>query len=174
MYKHPFYIDKVTNSIENAASGKSYDTETKPLTLADLKKVLKKNGWRFNWRSEFKYKGRLLYKLIVKDDAAIQGLISLEPVENYVEMHLIETAPHNYGKSKKYIGVAANLVAFACKMSFDAGFDGFVAFRAKTQLIQHYANTLGAELIFRDRMSISGKSARKLVNSYYKNYLDGK
>ncbi|MEJ0107026.1 MAG: hypothetical protein WDO19_32780 [Bacteroidota bacterium] len=174
MDKHLFYIDKITNSIENAVTGKSYDTETKSLTIADLKMVLKKNGWRFNWRSEFKCKGRLLYKLILKDDTAIQGLISLEPVENYIEMHLIETAPHNYGKSKKYIGVPANLVAFACKMSFDAGFNGFVAFKAKTKLIQHYADTLRAELIFRDRMSISGKSAKKLVNSYYKNYLDDK
>jgi hypothetical protein len=33
---------------------------------------------------------------------------------------------------------------------------------------------LGAEVIFRNRMAISGDSAKKLVNSYYKNYLDGR
>ncbi len=85
-------------------------------------------------------------------------------------MHLIETAPHNYGKTKHYLGVAGNLVAFACKMSYDFGFDGFVAFTAKTQLIDHYIETLGAELLFRNRMSISGYAAKKLVNSYYKKY----
>ena len=111
-----------------------------------------------------------MYKLVVKDDTTIQGLISLEPYENYIEMHLIETAPHNYGKSKKYLGVPGNLVAFACKMSFELGFDGYVGFAPKTQLIQHYINTLGAELIFRNRMRISTNSAKKLVDSYYKNF----
>ena len=114
-----------------------------------------------------------MYKILVKSDTTIQGLISLQCIENYIELHLIETAPHNFGESKRYIGVPGNLVAFACKMSFDNGFEGFVAFRAKTQLIQHYIDTLGAELIFKDRMCISGNSAKKLVNSYYKNYLGG-
>ncbi|HMF73753.1 MAG TPA: hypothetical protein VK616_19865 [Flavitalea sp.] len=174
MRKHPFYIDKITNSIEDAATGKNLDTDVIPVIITDLKMVLKKHGWRFNWRSEFKYKDRQLYKLVVRGETMIQGLISLQPVENYIEMHLIETAPHNYGSSKKYVGVPGNLVAFACKMSFDFGFEGFVGFRAKTQLIKHYIDTLGAELIFRDRMSISENSAKKLVNSYYKNYLDGR
>lgn len=173
MSNQSFYIDKITNSIEDAATGKSLDTAVHPLILADLKTVLKKNGWRFNWRSEFKYEDRELYKLIVKSETNVQGLISLQPVENFIEMHLIETAPHNYGSTKKYRGVAGNLVAFACKMSFDAGFEGFVGFTAKTQLINHYIETLGAELIFRNRMGISGDSAKRLVNSYYKNYFDG-
>ncbi|MEJ7736986.1 MAG: hypothetical protein WKF97_06130 [Chitinophagaceae bacterium] len=174
MPNHPFYIDKITTSIEDAATGKSLDTDVLPLILTDLKTVLKKDGWRFNWKSELRYEDRQLYKLIVKGESTIQGLISLQPVENYIEMHLIETAPHNYGSSKKYVGVPGNLVAYACKMSFDAGFEGFVGFTAKTQLIKHYMDTLGAELIFRNRMSISGNSAKKLVNSYYKNYLDGR
>jgi len=168
MHKHSFYIDKITNSIEDAASGKNYDTDVILVTSTDLKIVFKKNKWNFNWKAEFKKKDRQLYKLIVKGDTTIQGLISLEPYENYIEMHLIETAPHNYGKSKKYLGVPGNLVAFACKMSFELGFDGYVGFAPKTQLIQHYINTLGAELIFRNRMRISTNSAKKLVNSYYK------
>lgn len=48
----------------------------------------------------------------------------IEPMDGYVEMHLIETAPHNYGQSKQFLGVVGNLVAFACKVSFDLGFDG--------------------------------------------------
>ncbi|NII27354.1 hypothetical protein HB364_19850 [Pseudoflavitalea sp. X16] len=173
MHRHSFLIDKITNSIEDAQTGKSYKTEVVPVELTDFKTVLKKNGWRFNWRKEHKHAERQLYKILVEGDVNIQGLISLQPVENYIELHLIETAPHNYGKSKKYVGVPGNLVAFACKMSFDTGFEGFVGFRAKTQLIQHYVDTLGAELIFKDRMCISGISAKKLVNSYYKNYISG-
>jgi len=174
MGKQSFYIDKITNSIEDAITGKNLDTEVRPLALVDLKPVLKKNGWRFNWKTEFKQNERRLYKLIIEGDNKIQGLLSLQPVENYIEMHLIETAPHNYGYKKKYIGVPGNLVAFACKLSYDSGFEGFVGFTAKTQLIHHYIDTLGAELIFKDRMSISGNSAKNSVNSYYKNYLDGR
>lgn len=173
MKEASFVIDKITNSIEDAVTGKSFNTEVILLAQTDLKKVLKKNGWRFNWRTEFKEKNRSLYKLVLQSSDTIQGLISIEVIENYIEMHLIETAPHNYGASKKYSGVPANLVAFACKMSFDNGFDGFVAFTAKTQLIGHYISTLGAELLFRNRMSISGVSAKKIVNSYYKNYIIG-
>ncbi len=93
-------------------------------------------------------------------------------MENFIELNLIETAPHNYGQIKKYSGVVGNLVAFACKMSFDLGFEGFVAFTAKNDLIKHYQNSIGAELIFRNRMQISSIAAGKLVNSYYKGYFN--
>jgi hypothetical protein len=172
MQKQSFYIDKITESIEDASTGESYETDVTAVSAQDLKHILKKHGWRFNWKEEFKFKDRQLYKLVIKGNDVIQGMLSLQIAENYIEMHLIEAAPINYGKSKQHLGVAGNLVAFACKMSFDLGFDGFVAFTAKTQLIDHYINTLGAELIFRNRMSISGNAAKKLVNSYYKRYLD--
>jgi hypothetical protein len=89
-------------------------------------------------------------------------------MDNYIEMHLIETAPHNKGINREFSGVAGNLVAFACKTSFDLGFEGFVAFTAKTKLIDHYAETLGAQLIYgHERMGIFTEAAKKLVDSYY-------
>ena len=50
---------------------------------------------------------------MITGDNLIQGLISLEaiPSQLYVEMHLIENAPHNYGEDKQYLGVAGNMVA---------------------------------------------------------------
>ncbi len=168
-----FLIDKITNSIEDAITGKSLDTEILPANKSDLKTILKKNGWRFNWKSEINNEEKQVYKLAIKNDAMVQGLISLQVMENFIEMHLIETAPHNFGKEKKYMGVAGNLVAYACKLSFESGFEGYVAFTAKTELIEHYKQTLDAELIFKDRMTISTLPAKKLVNSYYKNYFNG-
>lgn len=100
----------------------------------------------------------------------VDAMISLEPLGGFEEMHLIETAPHNFGRKKKYNGVPGNLVAFACKMSFEMGFGGFVAFMPKTSLVQHYIDTLGAEIIYRNRVQISEKNAEKLVNSYFKDY----
>ncbi|MET0461515.1 MAG: hypothetical protein ABW007_00120 [Chitinophagaceae bacterium] len=174
MPQHNFIIDKLTNSIEEVKSGENFETEVLSITQQDLKTLLKKNGWRFNWRTEFKQAGHNLFKLVIKNSKTIQGMISIQPSDNYIEMHLIEVARHNFGKTKKYAGVAGNLVAFACRSSFDLGFDGFVAFTAKSQLIPHYEEQLGAKVLIRNRMSISGRSAKKLVNLYYKNYLDGK
>ncbi|HUC81940.1 MAG TPA: hypothetical protein VMR70_13550 [Flavisolibacter sp.] len=171
-----FYVDKITKCIEEVATGQVHDTEMLPVVKVDLKNVLKKNGWNFSWKSYLKMDGRRVYKLVRKDDPTheIQGLISFEIMDNYIEMHHIENAPHNIGQKKKYAGVCGNMVAFACKISFDLKFEGFVAFTAKTALMDHYSQTLGAEHIFgAQRMAIPTESAKILVNSYYKNYLDG-
>jgi len=166
-----FYVDAITNSIVDVVTAESLETDVELMAPRDLKKILKKNGWKFNWKMESQYPDRQLYKLVIRDGEVIQGLISLQPLGGFVEMHLIETAPHNFGSKKKYLGVAPNLVAFACKISFEMGFGGQVAFTPKTRLIQHYIDSLGAEIIYRNRMQIPGKTAEKLVNSYFKDYL---
>lgn len=70
-----------------------------------------------------------------------------------------------------FIKVAGNLVAYACKLSFQfgfEGFEGFVAFTAKTKLIHHYEDTLGAYHFGGHKMIIPTHSARNLVNKYFK------
>ncbi len=125
-------FDKITNSIEEVTTGISYETNTLPVTKEDLKAVTKKNGWNFNWKIELRMLHHEVCRLIKQEEQnIIQGLICFELKEDYIEMHLIETAPHNFGKNKHYIGVMYNLVAFVCKLSFDNGFDGVVAFTAK-------------------------------------------
>jgi hypothetical protein len=172
-----FFIDKITNSIEEVGTGISFKTDMILVAGEELKEVRIKDGWSFNWKSEYKNQTHQLYKLVLDGEAKIQGLISLEPKTDqlYIEMHLIESAPHNRTGRKQFAGVAANMVAFACKMSFEYGFDGFVAFTAKTRLISHYIETLGARVIYGDnRMGIFTASAKFLVNSYYKNYVNGR
>ena len=83
-------------------------------------------------------------------------------------MHLVESAKFNKGKNKVYVGVPGNLVAFACKLSFDFGFDGFLAFDAKTALIKHYQKTLYATHFRGTRMFIENAAAIKLINQYFK------
>ena len=72
------------------------------------------------------------------------------------------------GKNKLYEGVPGNLVAFACKLSFQRGYDGYVAFDAKTQLIKHYQESLGAIHFRNQRMIIDSRAAEFLVNKYFK------
>jgi len=82
-------------------------------------------------------------------------------------MHLVESAPFNKGKTKMYSGVPANLVAFACKLSFQRGHDGNVAFQSKSQLIDHYEKSLGAIHIGNRIMIINTKAAIQLINRYF-------
>jgi hypothetical protein len=83
-------------------------------------------------------------------------------------MNLLESSPFNIGKNKLYEGVAGNLVAFACKVSFQKGSDGYVAFNAKTNLIKHYEENLGAYHFKGQRMIIETEAATKLVKKYFK------
>jgi hypothetical protein len=84
-------------------------------------------------------------------------------------MHLVENSPFNKGKNKMYAGVAGNLVAFACKLSFQRGHEGNVSFVSKTVLISHYEETLGAKHFGGRLMIIETISALKLMNKYFRN-----
>jgi len=65
---------------------------------------------------------------IVRNQNVTQGIICIEIKEDHVYMHLVENAPFNKGKNKMYAGVAGNLVAFACKVSFQRGHEGNISF----------------------------------------------
>ena len=165
-----FYIDKLTNSVENVKSGDSFPTEISLLSTAETKRLSKKNGWQFNWSSEIKIPTREVYKLTITNNPnIIQGIVSLEVKIDHVYMHLIESAPFNKGKTKVYAGVPGNLVAFACKLSFQRGGEGYVSFLSKTKLIEHYEKTLGAVHFGGHLMVINTESALKLINKYFEN-----
>jgi hypothetical protein len=164
-----FIIDKLTDSILNTISGDSFQTEVSRITSVDLKNIIKKNGWNFNWKSEFNDIKKEVYKLtIVNNSNIIQGALSITIEEDHVYMNLLESSPFNVGKNKLYEGVSGNLVAFACKVSFQKGFDGFVAFTAKTNLIKHYEESLGAFHFKNQRMIIETEASKKLVKKYFK------
>lgn len=164
-----FEIDRLTDSILNTISGDSFPTEISRLTKTDLKQVSKKNGWNFNWKQELDNNTREVYKLtIVNNPRIIQGLISFTIKADHIYIDLLESAPFNLGRNKLYEGVPGNLVAFACKVSFQYGFEGFVAFTAKTQLIHHYEKTLGAYHFGNQLMIIQTNIAQQLIDKYFK------
>ena len=168
-----FVIDKLTHSLEDVTTGDIFLTEVLPLEKADLKDITKKLGWKFNWKTEFVTTEKQVYKLILQNQPKIiQGLICLTNEIDHIFMPLIETAPHNFGKTKKYLGVAGNLVAFACKLSFEKGFDGYVSFKAKTKLIPHYSKTLGAKVLYGQYMEIATLASIKLINDYFPDFLN--
>jgi len=164
-----FIVDGLTNSILNTISGDSFQTEVIRLNKSDLKYITKNKGWNFNWKFEFDDIKKEVYKLTIANNSnIIQGLLSLTIEQDHVFMNLLESASFNIGKNKIYEGVAGNLVAYACKVSFQKGFDGFVAFTAKSRLIGHYEKTLGAYHFKNQRMIIESQPARILVDKYFK------
>jgi hypothetical protein len=168
-----FEIDKLTNSIENVVTGDSFPTQVTLASNLDLKSITKKAGWQFDWKFEFNQPEREIYKLtIINNLPIIQGLISLEAKSDHVFMHLLENAPFNKGKSKMYAGVAGNLVAFACRLSFQRGFEGNVSFISKTRLIDHNSKTLGAIHIGGRIMIIETNAAQGLIDKYFKNIFE--
>ena len=163
-------IDELTNSIKNVISGDSFSTDISRITKADLKKITFKDGWQFYWKIELKHPERDVYKLtIVNNLTIVQGLISLEVRQDHVFKHLVESAPFNKGKTKLYSGIPGNLVAFACKLSFQRGHEGNVAFISKSQLIDHYVESLGAVHVGGRLMIIDSTAALKLINRYFSN-----
>ena len=164
-----FIVDKLTNSIQNTISGDSFATEVLRLTKPDLKQTTRKNGWNFDWQTELADNTKEVFKLtIVNNPDIIQGLLSLTLEDDHVYMHLLENAPFNIGQNKLYEGVAGNIVAHACKVSFQQGFEGFVAFTAKTKLIAHYQKTLGAYTLGGHRMIIPTDASQILIDKYFK------
>ena len=164
-----FIIDKLTNSIENTSTAEVFDTEIVKLTTTDKNRIIK-SEWLFDWHKELKDKTKQIFKLTtLNNPTIIQGLISLEDKQDHVFMHLIESAKFNKGKAKVYFGVPGNLVAYACKYSVQKGYEGFLAFDAKTALIKHYEESLNATHFRGLRMFIETKAAMKLISQYFKN-----
>jgi len=164
-------IDKLTPCLERVSTGEILATVFSIARNEELR-GLQKRGWNFNWIAD-ELKDTIVYKLTLKDDDVIQGLIAVEinPKEYAIHAHLVESAPHNLGKSKEYEGVGGHLFAIAIKLSLALGFDGFVYMDAKNpELVRHYAKTLGAiqirTRIHEYRMAILEDNAQRIIEKY--------
>lgn len=162
-------IDELTPCLIHRETGEEYKTLIEPLLSSDLIHLTKQQGWiNFNWTKEYSAPNRKVAKLMVVGSDQIQGLISYEIAQGYIDVMLVENAPWNIGSSNQlFIGVGAHLFAFACKISFEMGFDGVIAFTSKTNLIKHYQEKLGAVRIGGHLMTIETDAARRLVDQYF-------
>lgn len=160
-------IDELTNSIKEVSTGRVLPTEVVRLLSVHAAQVHKKD-WSFNWHLELLEPTREVYKLAISEEpGVIQGLISLEDQTDHVFTHLLESAKHNRGRTKRFAGVPGNLLAFACQVSFDKGYAGFVSFVAKHVLVQHYITTLGAQVLRGNRMYLDTHAGTMLVERYF-------
>jgi hypothetical protein len=131
---------------------------------------LQANGWSFDWADEDLCYCNI-YKLQLKDDNIIQGLVAAEVVRGAVYVHLAESAPHNLSKNKQYEGVGGHLFAIAMKLSMVNGFGGYIFFDAKNlELVKHYSNMLGAVRVLTRihdyRMEVYEEQAEAIIDKY--------
>ena len=162
-------IDRLTPCLIEISTAKVHQTVFS-LASEDDTAGLTEKGWLFDW-TDYELSGTNIYKLLIKGDNTIQGLVATEIVRGAVYVHLAESAPHNRGKHKKYYGAGGHLFAIAAKLSIVNGFGGYIFFEAKNMdLVRHYADMLGAERapsrIHDYRMEVSEENAQKIINEY--------
>jgi len=162
-------IDKLTPCLEEVSTGKIFQTT---FSIAEIEELdgLQEKGWNFDW-TDNELSRYNIYKLQLKDDDIIQGLVAAEVVRGAVYIRLAESAPHNIGKNKKYSGVGGHLFAIAIKLSNAMGFNGYVFFDAKNmKLVNHYSEKFGASRVMARihvyRMEIVEQRAQKLLEKY--------
>ncbi len=150
--------------IEDVETGRLITAEVLPVEPHDIRGL--GSGWRFDWpaavvRDE-------VFKLIDPTAPdAILGLLALRRRENYVEVTLLESSPQDVGRTKRFGGIAGSLFAFAARLSFELGGDGFIAIDEKNELLEHYRLTYGFERIGRSqRMILSTIAAARLIVKY--------
>jgi hypothetical protein len=163
-------IDKLTPCLEEVATGEFLQTVFSVTSSEELL-TLKESGWLFDWTIVGLNPKCNVYKLTLKNDNKIQGLVAMEVKKNAVYVALAESAPHNLPPNKIYDGVGAHLFAIAIKLSTELGFGGYVYMDAKNpELVEHYQKKLGAERLYTRvheyRMEISEENAQKILGAY--------
>lgn len=129
--------------------------------------------WLFDW-SKTEKKGYKILALYVEGDNRIQGAISIRenPQNMSIEIDIVESAPFNSSynkkvKDKEYNEVGICLFAEVCKRSFENGYDGYVEFIAKSNLVKYYMDNMRAIPIDTQRMYINSSGAKWLMEKYY-------
>lgn len=165
-------IDILTSCLKRIRDGKvvnTYFVEGLP-----LKKEL--DNWEFDWCEEAQ-KGYRIMQLYAEGDSRLQGLVSTKIRKDIhaIEINLVEASPINNPHNKMFVrkeyeGIGGHLFAEAIRQSYDAGFDGFVMFVAKTDLINYYEEKIGAYLINNKTrvMCIDERSAKRPYEQYFK------
>ena len=122
-------------NLKDAVTGEALEAVIEPMTNNDFK-VIKKSRDRFNKFNWSEYQGGEVYKIRLKADDSILGLMCLTDHEdeatNAIEIELLEVSVENIGSGKKLLNIGGCLIAFASRESFKRGHDGIVFLTPKT------------------------------------------
>jgi len=114
-----------------------HQIEILPILDTDFN-ALSINRYAFNWKEE---KNQEVYKLVLKGQIDILGLVSIEriPEEWRIHIRLLCVAKENVGKTKKFENVAGNLIAFVSKIAVsDFAERACISLKPKTSIAHYY------------------------------------
>lgn len=156
----------LNNAITLNTTSEKYDAVAIPTNAAEIKKH--RHQFReFNFSQSIK-DGFTVYKICREDDENIlQGLVAAKPSTGFLECANMEVNDFNKSPVSMYNGVGKCMIALCCKISFDIGFGGYIAFFAKNHLMRYYKR-YGAKNLYGLRMFIDDESAKKLIDLYFK------
>jgi len=156
-----YIIDTITGEHIPAAVSK--------IDLKEIALINKSKRFDFNWNAE---KLNDVYKLAAEGISEPLGLMSLvdRPEDFATEIRLIAVSKDNKGKERRYDRIAGSMIAFACKESFAAGYNGFICLKPKTLIKDHYREkyNLQSTKLF---LVSEGSNSLDLIKAYYQ---DGK
>jgi len=132
----------------------------------DFDYLAKSNEYVFDWRLE-KYSD--LYKLyLLSDRDSILGMMSLDdyPDSSRINISLIEVSKTNRGNDRIYENIAGCLIAFALKIAFQLGYNGYVTIEPKNEkLLKYYEIKYGFQAAGY-MMYLKGSQSEKLIKMY--------
>lgn len=134
------------------------------VSLKDYKQVKEDNEFRFNWSKEKDFE---VYKITLKNDDLILGMMSLEeiPKEYRIHLNLLEVRKEHQENLKKNDFIAGCLIAYAASEATKRGYFGFVSLKSKTELIDWYQNKYGFTQ-YGLYLGIEGEQSWALIRKY--------
>lgn len=99
---------------------------------------ISKARYFFDWKEEKKEE---VYKLVLKGEKDILGLVSIEriPAEWRIHIRLLTVSAENKGKEKQFDKITGNLIAYVAKIALaDFGQMACVSLRPKSSIAKHY------------------------------------
>ena len=175
-YEIEIIIDEITPCLRDNRNNTYVDTtydKIEHITSVTASQMQKYEKWNFDW-SDPDLNDCSIYALYVEGSKQTQGLIACREYKNknqtkgYIEVALAEANPKDVGSEGRYKGVGARLFSMASRLSLDLGYDGYVTFISKTDLVQHYIKELHAEVLFGSNMQINPEASKRLVDIYDK------
>jgi hypothetical protein len=124
-------------NIVEVLTGNICPIEVLPVTNTDFTSISKARYF-FDWKEEKKEE---VYKLVLKGQKDILGLVSIEriPSEWRIHIRLLTVSLENKGKEKQFDKITGNLIAYVAKIALlDFGQMACVSLRPKSSIAKHY------------------------------------
>lgn len=151
-------------TIVEVRSGENYPIEVLPVEDKDYVSLVKARYF-FDWKEEKKEE---VYKLVLKGQSDILGLVSLEriPAEWRIHIRLLTVSKENFGKRKVYEKIAGNLIAHVSKIAVaEFGLLACVSLKPKSSIAQHDMHKYNMKLTGMT-LSLEVPGIINLINEY--------